>query len=156
MSDDLKDFTMPTCTEDEVATGLRTITRFLREVTGEGPRGFLGGDNGYGVEYENDVFMMHPFCWCERPDCPWCLGCECEVEERGGDYVVVDECVNCKNDNTETAPNFLYKPTGAEVSWYKYIGRSMDIQGELPLDFHIQCIKSIHVSESCALDGGEQ
>src|SRR5690606_35696842 len=31
----------------------------------------------YGVEYENDVFMIHPFCWCERQDCPWCGGCEC-------------------------------------------------------------------------------
>ena len=52
----------------------------------------------YGVEHENDVFMMHPFCWCERQDCPWCGG---------------------------GAPNFWYKPTNFKVWWYKYIGRDM-------------------------------
>lgn len=24
------------------------------------------GRFGDGVEYENDVFLMHPFCWCEQ------------------------------------------------------------------------------------------
>jgi hypothetical protein len=31
----------------------------------------------YGTDFENDVFMMHRFCWCERQECPWCMGCEC-------------------------------------------------------------------------------
>ena len=32
----------------------------------------------YGVDFENDIFMMHPYCWCEREDeCPWCGGCNC-------------------------------------------------------------------------------
>lgn len=31
----------------------------------------------YGTNFENDVFMMHRFCWCERDDCPWCGGCQC-------------------------------------------------------------------------------
>ena len=53
----------------------------------------------YGVDYENDVFMMHPFCWCEQEDCPWC---------------------------NEDKPNFWYKPTDFKVSWYKYIGRGME------------------------------
>jgi hypothetical protein len=35
----------------------------------------------YGTNYENDVFMMHEFCWCEREDCPWCCGCECDSED---------------------------------------------------------------------------
>lgn len=39
--------------------------------------GFLGGEFGYGAHYENDVFLMHPFCWCELDDCPWCGGCKC-------------------------------------------------------------------------------
>lgn len=34
----------------------------------------------YGTKFENDVFMMHPFCWCEKDDCPWCAGCECPPE----------------------------------------------------------------------------
>lgn len=39
--------------------------------------GCLGGEFGYGAEYENDVFMMHPYCWCEQETCPWCMGCDC-------------------------------------------------------------------------------
>lgn len=31
----------------------------------------------YGTSFENDVFMMKPFCWCEREDCAWCGGCDC-------------------------------------------------------------------------------
>ena len=28
----------------------------------------------YGINYEDDTFMIHQFCWCEREDCPWCNG----------------------------------------------------------------------------------
>jgi hypothetical protein len=31
----------------------------------------------YGADYENEVFMMHSYCWCENDDCPWCTGCDC-------------------------------------------------------------------------------
>lgn len=31
----------------------------------------------YGSDFENKVFMMHSFCWCEKDDCPWCMGCNC-------------------------------------------------------------------------------
>lgn len=35
-----------------------------------------GGWNAkYGADYENDVFLMKRYCWCERDDCPWCAGC---------------------------------------------------------------------------------
>lgn len=39
--------------------------------------GFLGGEFGYGARWDSEVFLMRPFCWCERDDCPWCCGCEC-------------------------------------------------------------------------------
>lgn len=30
----------------------------------------------YGSAFENDVFLMHPYCWCEKEgECPWCTGC---------------------------------------------------------------------------------
>jgi hypothetical protein len=29
----------------------------------------------YGTAFENDEFMMHPYCWCEEDECPWCGGC---------------------------------------------------------------------------------
>jgi len=53
----------------------------------------------YGTYFENDKFMMHPFCWCEKEECPWCSG---------------------------EKPNFWYKPLDFKVWWYKYIGRGMD------------------------------
>ena len=143
MTDARIEIHLPECSEDAISSGLRAITQRLQEVTGEGPYGVLGGDNGYGVAYENEVFQMHPFCWCERADCPWCVGCECEVERQGGDWVTTKECKNCTEGNDLRAPNFRYKPTGATVHWYKYIGRSMEVEGTLPLDFHIQCIKSV-------------
>jgi hypothetical protein len=39
-------------------------------------RGILGGEFGYGADWENDVFFMKPYCWCGREgECPWCTGC---------------------------------------------------------------------------------
>lgn len=62
----------------DVANGLRLLTRILHQNSvSEANRGFLGGDWGYGTNYENDVFMMHSFCWCEEAECPWCGGCTC-------------------------------------------------------------------------------
>lgn len=29
----------------------------------------------YGASFENDTFLMKPFCWCESSNCPWCAGC---------------------------------------------------------------------------------
>lgn len=71
---------LPERAEDALSEGLRLLTRHLHRMGHEGARGFLGGEDGYGVEYENDTFMMHPFCWCERMDCPWCGGCDCPEE----------------------------------------------------------------------------
>lgn len=31
----------------------------------------------YGTTFENEQFLMHPFCWCDRDSCPWCAGCSC-------------------------------------------------------------------------------
>ena len=69
----------------------------------------------YGINYEDDTFMMHQFCWCEREDCPWCNG---EIlPQMLRDDTEIQEC--------ENAPNFLYKPTNFKLWWYKYIGRGM-------------------------------
>lgn len=79
--------------------------------------GLLGGEYGYGVDFENDTFMMHPFCWCEKEDCGWCCG---------------------------RLPNFLYKPTKAKVWWYKYIGRGMEQDGDLPKNWLKKCKDSLN------------
>lgn len=74
----------------------------------------------YGADYENDVFMMHRFCWCEKESCPWC----------GAD-----------------APNFLHKKSGFGVTWYKYIGRGMavskKISGKKLAAIVNECLQSI-------------
>ncbi|MDO2384311.1 hypothetical protein QRB41_12975 [Mycobacterium avium subsp. hominissuis] len=41
------------------------------------------------------------------------------------------------------APNFVYHSTGAEIRWYKWIGRDMEITGDLPDDFGTQCLRSL-------------
>lgn len=72
----------------------------------------------YGAEYETDVFMMHPYCWCQRDECPWCRA-------------------------EDPMPNFWYKPTDFRVWWYKYIGRDMVCKGNYPHDMYVKCFESI-------------
>ena len=79
--------------------------------------GFLGGEYGYGADFENDTFMMRPECWCDQESCPKCAG---EI------------------------PNFLHKPTGFEIDWYKYIGRSMKLRGNAdPIEIFNNCFQSL-------------
>ncbi len=96
---------------------LRRLTRALHEKMHEPLCGGLGGNDGYGFNYENTIFMMHRFCWCDLDDCKWCDG---------------------------EAPNFWYKPSGLKVWWYKWIGRDMRIEGdqELIKTMINQCIDS--------------
>lgn len=87
----------------------------------------VNGDDGwvekYGTDFENDVFMMHSFCWCEKIDCPWCNG---ELPEghtvRKFRYPENEPF----DDDWCSAPNFVFKPSGLKVWWYKYIGRDME------------------------------
>lgn len=62
--------------KDAVSEMLRNLTREI-DARGLAERGAgaLGGVYGYGCDYENDVFLMHRYCWCEERDCPWCGSC---------------------------------------------------------------------------------
>jgi hypothetical protein len=96
------------------------LTEYLTETVFKGEwqgGGLLGGEFGYGVEYENDTFMMHPFCWCGQDDCKWC--------------------------GKKNFPNFLYKPTGGKVWWYKWIGRSEEVKGKFDKDWLQKCKDSV-------------
>jgi hypothetical protein len=99
------------------------------------------GDWGekYGANYENDVFLMHRFCWCDNNDgsCLWCLH---------GDHPDFDRLLNERfgtKDYQEhrirgyyDPPNFWFKPSDFRVRWYKYIGRDMaSNKDEVPGDF---------------------
>lgn len=107
---------LPECSDDEISEGLRDITRALD------PKilvhGVLGGEHGYGADFENDVFKMHYYCWCESEDCPWC--------------------------GETNAPNFLHKPSGSIIHWYKYIGRGMEVKLKAPWkNIEKECIASL-------------
>ena len=75
----------------------------------------------YGSIVDNDAVMMHPFCWCEGEDCPW-----------------------CRSENR--LPNFHYKPLDFSVKWYKYIGRGMKYNKQLTIeqcaDMLKDCVKN--------------
>lgn len=60
-----------------MANGLVLLTAGLAAAGIEIAGGLLGGEFGYGGNFENDVFMMHQFCWCDRDDCAWCAQCSC-------------------------------------------------------------------------------
>lgn len=120
--------------EQRIANDLYDLTETLVGLGNETTGGVLGGQFGYGAFFENDVFMMHPYCWCDRADCAWCRGCECAIEDLGDHlgwserWHTVKECVNCATGvEPEREANFQHKASGSKVSWYKYIGRSMEV-----------------------------
>lgn len=69
----------PPVAASDIEHDLVNLTEYIEKVTGEtASGGFLGGQYGYGIDYENETFLMRPYCWCEREDCPWCGGCQAE------------------------------------------------------------------------------
>ena len=135
-----------------VSDDLRRLVEALAVSGVEPVTGLLGGSYGYATAYENDVFGLHPFCWCDRDTCAWCAPCLCPDEAIV--YLVDDQVVDagfffdtggfngsgarasrdvtelrCRNctDPSRPAPNFWHKPSGTTVRWYKYIGRAMGV-----------------------------
>lgn len=109
---------LPATSGDQITEWMIALTEKVCVVTGLETGYGLGGRFGYGENYENDVFMMHRYCWCEMSDCPWCRSCDCMDAE---------QCATSCKSNIPAAPNFLHKASGATVHWYKYIGRDMQV-----------------------------
>lgn len=107
---------MPKIDDNKISKSLRQLTKDICTKKGDYHPNEIGGSSAYGVTYENDVFAMHPYCWCDKDDCPWCAG---------------------------DAPNFLHKKTGATITWYKYIGRSMEISDGDWTEIFNECFESI-------------
>ena len=144
---------LPAVDDDELSRGLIELTRAARKAGYATSDGLLGGQDGYGAWVDNDVFGMHPYCWCAQDDCPWCLPCLCpdgalelRIDGRpvdAGDFystggsrgpghreqVTRTEllCRRCAQGLVR-APNFWHKPSGSWVTWYKYIGRDSQAQ----------------------------
>ena len=82
--------------------------------------------DGYGTHFSNDVFEMHPYCWCGSDECPQCA--------KG------------------TQSNLLFKPTGFRLNWYKYAMRdaytSMEVTPEMFGSLSQTCIESLPVDTS--------
>lgn len=134
----------PATDEGALTTFLRGITRVIAEREGVEAGYGLGGSDGYGCEWDSDVFMMHPYCWCERSDCAWCAGCDCPEP---CSYHSDDAHQNVGFVADKGAPNFWHKPSGLKVWWYKYIGRGMDVQGQGDL---------LQIAKECAADVAAQ
>jgi len=99
------------------------VTNKLGEFFG----GFLGGQFGYGTDFENDVFFM-----------AHCCQGFCKEDEEGN-----PTCQSCKREC-----NFEHKPSGLKICWYKWIGRSMEYKPNKPNqeDWNIifkECIESL-------------
>jgi hypothetical protein len=111
---------VPRVDRDAVSDGLRKITEAIhRAKKADGLGGGLGGMFGYGADYENEVFMIHRFCWCDEDSCKWC--------------------------GETQAPHFVHKPSDSTVHWYKYIGRGMAVN--LSTDWSViedECMRSIN------------
>jgi hypothetical protein len=162
---------LPQVETTEVSAGLRRLTRTL-SANGYGGLGAgLGGDDGRGVDFENDVFMTHHYCWCDRDDCAWCRGCSCGDDQwhyfnKEGTEIDIDtfldlsphdrpeprfegeRCPYCRGE-LKNEPNFRHKASNSTVVWYKYIGRGMrmSINAEWA-NILSECLRSVTPAQS--------
>jgi hypothetical protein len=114
----------PPVASTSIDLDLVNLTEYLTKKVFKGKwqgGGLLGGEFGYGCDYENDVFMMHQYCWCDQDNCKWCNGKE---------------------------PNFRHKKSGLEIKWYKWIGRGMKFNKKVSpkkwKEIYQDCVKSIN------------
>jgi len=85
---------------DWATDGLYMIGQVIAEYRGKDP---LSGwstlaSNSGDEDFENDIFFMSSYCWC------------------GG---------AAKEHEDGCPPNFLYKPNGLTITWYKHAGRGI-------------------------------
>lgn len=112
---------IPKVATTQIEFDLIKLTKLIEKKTNkEAPQGFLGGSYAYGINYQNDTFLIHQFCWCENEGCAWCFG---------------------------NAPNFSYNKGIFDVHWYKWIGRDTQLSKKITLkDWKIimkDCLKSL-------------
>jgi hypothetical protein len=99
---------------DWATDGLNMVAEVIAELRGK-EHGRYGWDalltsNSGAEEFVNDVFEMRCYCWC---DAGW---------EENSDHPHANGC----------PPNFLYKPTGMIVTWYKHANRGITSNKKYP------------------------
>lgn len=174
--------------EDAYAAPLNTL---LQEI---------GDDSGYGVEFSNDLFEVHPYYWgeckcgyddlqatwersnshaescyqpaykalvgqygfsldvpdaevkalCERFGIPYANGYGCAIHctcDYGKNWAEFCRANDHKKDCPIVLPNFLHKPSGLELRWYKYPLRdsyfNRDISAAEWRKMMLECIASL-------------
>lgn len=109
---------LPPRDDSEISEGLITLTKMIHEKHyANAIQGLLGGEFGYGCDFENSTFKMRGYCWCEKDSCPQC---------------------------GHNEPNFFHKPSQSQIWWYKYIGRGMHVNLTTSWDnIYIECVTSL-------------
>ena len=81
--------------------------------------------------FNNNTFSLFPFAW----------GCDCPGSHDYPEGEHNEECAHKK-------PNFLYKPTGYELNWYKYPLRGAEENKKTQIyefmDMINHCIQSLN------------
>lgn len=106
--------------------------------------------------FENEVFFMHSYCWCEKIDClhctPWlgnetnCSEDESRAYRKKQEAEIAERFGSGSLNNWGRAPNFWHKRTGMKVNWYKHIGRGMEFYNPNNADIievFQECISSL-------------
>jgi len=77
----------------------------------------------YGTSFENNVFMIHPYCSCEGDDCPWCGSCTCPPQcwtyFIDGEEVSSEQYHSFRYDSIGPLPSRLYKHGTPEYETYE-------------------------------------
>lgn len=120
---------VPMRQDDKISQSLRWLTKELQRLRVAEADGFgLGGEYSYGVNFENETFAMHRYCWCGGYDCPWC-----SYSDEDGAHFQERFRMNGAVPEHGGAPNFWHKPSGFRVWWYKWIGRDNETEN-VPAD----------------------
>jgi hypothetical protein len=106
---------------DFIGDGLRLIAEAVKDKAGRKDSGFgeLLTDNSGEPDFENNIFAMRSYCWCDGGLHP--KGCP---------------------------PNFEHYPSGLAVSWYKHAHRGVTINRHITspqwLNVVQECLKSLN------------
>lgn len=112
------------------------LSKFLYNLSDE----LNSEDPNYGINYSNNIFVIHKYCYCESPSCPYCWDFTVDIPTQ--EYI---DKYGMEEDND--APNFWYKPLDFKVWWYKTIHKGLKTNKLLSkkefMDMQVNCFESI-------------